>query len=139
MGLDTTLTATEKGTTTDAELRFLKLPDKSKREVCSIRREAQDRVHMVITLHRMLTIIREKYPRDVFAEENPVTEKISEHELFNDPDLGMESWMIEHLFCPDLIKQVSDNKSGNPKIHLLFDVSDKELEQYYPPKETSNV
>lgn len=126
MGLDTVFSSTDKGTT-DAELRFLKLPEHSKRDVFVVRRDAQEKVQAVMALYRAVRVCREEKCSDVFPEENNVTQKVVAHPLFSDPDLELEEWMLPYLFDEKFM-----SKFGNPKIHTLFDVSDKELEQTYP-------
>ena len=126
MSLDTVFSSTDKGTT-DAELRLLKLPGHSKREVFVVRKEALDSVQAVMALYRAVHVCREEKDCDVFPEENPVTQKVVSHPLFNDPDLALQEWMLPYLFDPKFM-----SRFGNPKIHKLFDVSDKELEQSYP-------
>ena len=126
MALDTVFSSTDKGTT-DAELRFLKLPEHSKREVFVVRRDAQEKVSAVLALYHAAKTCREEKSCDVFPEENVVTNKIVNHPLFFDPDLALEEWMLPYLFD---VKFMS--KFNNPKIHTLFNVSDKELEQTYP-------
>lgn len=126
MALDTVFSSTDKGTT-DAELRLLKLPEHSKREVFVVRKEALENVQAVMALYRAVRVCREEKDSDVFPEENSVTQKVVSHPLFNDSDIGMEEWMLPYLFDPKFM-----SKFGNPKIHTLFDVSDKEMEQAYP-------
>ena len=125
MALDTVFSSDKKGMT-DAELRFLKLPDRTKREVLSLRRDAHEKVQAILTLHHAVRECREK-DREVFPEENVVTEKITSHPLYQDPELELESWMLVYILDRKFMK-----KFGNPRIHTLFNVSDKELEQFYP-------
>ena len=126
MALDTVFSSSDKGTT-DTELRFLKLPERSKREVFVLRRDAQDAVTAILALYQAARICREEMNRDVFPTETPVMNKMLEHPLFYDSDLGLEPWMLEYLFDKKFMKRFN-----NPKIHTLFGVSDKELEQSYP-------
>lgn len=126
MAIDTVFSSSDKGAT-DAELRFLKLPDCSKREVFVLRREAQDAVTAILALYQAARICREEMNDDIFPTETPVMNKVLKHPLFHDPDLGLESWMVEYLFSKKFMKRFN-----NPKIHVLFDVTDKELEQSYP-------
>lgn len=126
MALDTVFSSSDKGTT-DAELRFLKLPECSKREVFVLRREAQEKVHAILALYQAARICRDEMSDDVFPTETPVMSKVCKHPLFHDPDLGLEPWMVEYLFDKKFMKRFN-----NPKIHTLFNVTDKELEQSYP-------
>lgn len=133
MALDTVFSSTDKGMT-DAELRLLKLPENSKREICTIRREATERVHSVMVLHRIATHCRDAENPNVFPPEDPVTEKICDHPLFYDTDLNLDTWMLVYLLDHKFM-----SKFGNPKIHTLFNVSDKELEQHYPKAGVKNT
>lgn len=125
MGLDTVFSATEKGVT-DAELRFLKIPEQTKREAFVLRRDAQEKVQVILALHQAALICREEMDSDVFPMETPVTTKIMQHPLFKDPDIGLEVWMLTYLLDAKFMKRV-----GNPKIHILFNVSEKELELHH--------
>lgn len=129
MAIDTVFSSSDKGTT-DAELRFLKLPNSSKREVFVLRREAQDAVVAILALYQASRICREEMDDNIFPTETPVMEKVLNHPLFHDPDLGLESWMLEYLFSKKFMKRFN-----SPKIHTLFGVTDKELEQSYPSGE----
>lgn len=92
-----------------------------------MRREAVDRVQNVISLYQLLNAIREECEPLIFTAETPLTEKIANHELFHDPDLRMEHWMIHYMFCPKMLARFHCQK-----IHTLFNVSEKELEQFHP-------
>lgn len=126
MAIDTVFSSSDKGTT-DAELRFLKLPERSKREVFVLRREAQEKVNAILVLHHAARICREEMDDNIFPTETPVLSKVCKHPLFHDSDLGLEPWMVEYLFDRKFMKRFN-----NPKIHILFNVTDKELEQSYP-------
>lgn len=125
MGLDTVFSATEKGVT-DAELRFLKIPEQTKREAFVLRRDATEKVLAILALHHAVNVCREEMDADVFPLETPVTTKIMRHPIFHDPDIGMETWMLTYLLDAKFMKRFN-----NPKIHILFNVSEKELEQHH--------
>lgn len=127
MALDTVFSSNKKGGLTDVELQFLKMPGCSKREVFSIRRDAQEKAKAIIALHCAARDCRENEDPDVFPVENPVTEKITEHPMFHDLDLGLQTWMLVYLLDRKFM-----SKYGNHKIHSLFDISDREFEQHYP-------
>lgn len=126
MAIDTVFSSSDKGTT-DAELRFLKLPERSKREVFVLRREAKEKVQAVLVLYHAARICREEMDDNIFPTETPVMNKVAQHQLFHDPDMGLELWMVEYLFDKKFMKRFN-----NPKIHILFNITDKELEQSYP-------
>jgi len=111
---------------TDVELRLLKLPHLTKRDVLIARKASCERVWAVVALYHA-ALEAASYQSDDFAEETPITRKIAAHPLFQDPELKLEPWMI-----PMLLDKEHMSKYGSPKIHLLFDVTDKELEQTYP-------
>lgn len=125
MGLDTVFSATEKGVT-DAELRFLKIPEQTKREAFVLRRDATEKVLAILALHHAVNVCREEMDADVFPFETPVTTKIMRHPIFHDPDIGMETWMLTYLLDAKFMKRFN-----SPKIHILFNVSEKELEQHH--------
>lgn len=123
--MDTVFSATKKGIT-DAELRFLKLPQQSKRDAFIMRQEATDKLHAIVALHQAVIICKEEMDPDVFPMETPVVEKIMKHSLFHDEDLGIETWMLSYLLDSNFMKRVR-----NPKIHVLFNVPEKEFEMYH--------
>ena len=114
---------------TDVELRLLKLPHLTKREVLIARKASCDRVAAILALYHAAQD-SDSYVQHDFAEETPITKRIAEHPLFHDRDLRLKPSMI-----PMLLDKEHMSKYGNPKIHLLFDVSDKELEQFYPSED----
>lgn len=125
MGLDTVFSATQKGIT-DAELRFLKLPQHTKKDAFIMRQEAKDKLLAIVALHQAVIICKEEMNPDVFPEETPVVAKIMKHSLFYDEDLGMEAWMLSYLLDSNFMKRVR-----NPKIHVLFGVTEKEFEMFH--------
>uniref|UniRef100_A0AB39CE65 Uncharacterized protein n=1 Tax=Pseudomonas phage HRDY3 TaxID=3236930 RepID=A0AB39CE65_9VIRU len=114
---------------TDVELRLLKLPHLTKREVLIARKAACDRVAALIAVYHAAQDFR-TYVCEDLVEETPITKKIAEHPLFLDPELGLEYEMI-----PMLLDKEHMSKYGSPKIHMLFEISDKELEQFYPSED----
>ncbi|MND79360.1 hypothetical protein D3C80_710970 [compost metagenome] len=108
---------------TDVELRLLKFPNKTKREVAAERKRYCEQVKAVLTLHQ---IIQDKaYRATELFYETPVVRKILDHPLFGDEELGLESWMIPMIFDESFLEQY-----GKPKLHLLFGITDREYEQH---------
>jgi hypothetical protein len=114
---------------TDVELRLLKLPHLTKREVLIARKASCERVTAIIAVYHAAQEASTYVCHD-FVEETPIIKKIAEHPLFSDPDLKLDPRMI-----PMLLDKEHMSKYGSPKVHLLFDVSDKELEQFYPSED----
>jgi len=114
---------------TDVELRLLKLPHLTKREVLIARKAACERVAAMIAVYHAAQEFR-SYECEDLVEETPIIKKIAEHPLFSDPELGLEPAMI-----PMLLDKEHMSKFGSPKIHLLFEIPCKEIEQYYPSED----
>ena len=108
---------------TDVELRLLKFPTKTKREVAAERKRSCEKVRAILTLNQILE--DRAYEPDTFVAENPLTQRILEHPLFQDADLGLEPWMTSMIFDEEFLARF-----GNPKLHLLFGITDREFEQH---------
>lgn len=136
LSLDTNFAAHDKAIS-DSELLIYKFPDKTQREVSSIRKRAVSRVQAVVALHTLTTQIRAKERPEnglntklmklLSGEARRLLKKSFRSKLFRIRHLDFEVWMIPFVLDKEYANEVVPD-FDRFAIHLLFRWTAKELE-----------
>lgn len=136
LGLDTSFAAHDKALS-DAELVVYKFPDKSPREVSSIRKRAVGRVQAILALNQVVQHVRSKerpehglnaaMMRHLEGDAKRLLKKSFRSKLFRIRHLEIEVWMLPFVLDYEYASKVVP-EFERFAIHLLFRWTPKELE-----------